>query len=301
MTRYFNRATGLLIFLVFIWGISWSIYKVALDYTPPILFAGARSLLGGLFLAIVLVPTWKRIKWSENWKAYVISASLNAVLFYGLQTVGLEYLPGGLFSVLVYFQPVLIGIFAWLWLGEKMTVFKILGLLLGFLGILVISADSLSGAISVTGIILGLLAALSWALGVIYVKKVSHRVDSMWMVALQFLIGGIVLVAGGSTVENWTDITWNATYLFGLGFGSTFGIPVAFVIYFHLMNNGEASKVAAFTFLVPLIAVVTGTVFMQEAVTATLAIGLVLIVLSIYLVNHQVGKSSNLIPSDKKM
>lgn len=301
MTRYFNRATGLLIFLVFIWGISWSIYKVALDYTPPILFAGARSLLGGLFLAIVLVPTWKRIKWSENWKAYVISASLNAVLFYGLQTVGLEYLPGGLFSVLVYFQPVLIGIFAWLWLGEKMTVFKILGLLLGFLGILVISADSLSGTISVTGIILGLLAALSWALGVIYVKKVSHRVDSMWMVALQFLIGGIVLVAGGSTVENWTDITWNATYLFGLGFGSTFGIPVAFVIYFHLMNNGEASKVAAFTFLVPLIAVVTGTVFMQEAVTATLAIGLVLIVLSIYLVNHQVGKSSNLIPSDKKM
>lgn len=298
MAKYLNRATGLLVLLVFIWGISWSIYKAALDFTPPILFAGARSLIGGLLLALVLLPVWKRIKWRENWPAYSISALLNAVLFYGLQTAGLNYLPGGLFSVLVYFQPVLIGIFAWLWLGEKMTVFKITGLFLGFLGILVISADSLSGTLSVTGIILGLLAALSWALGVIYVKKVSLRIDSMWMVALQFIIGGIILITAGSFTENWTEITWNATYLFGLGFGSTFGIPVAFVIYFHLMNNGEASKVAAFTFLVPLIAVLTGTVFMHEPVTATLVIGLLLIVLSIYLVNRQKPPIKRLISSD---
>lgn len=120
----------------------------------------------------------------------------------------------------------------------------------------------------------------------------------MWMVALQFIIGGIILITAGSFTENWTEITWNATYLFGLGFGSTFGIPVAFVIYFHLMNNGEASKVAAFTFLVPLIAVLTGTVFMHEPVTATLVIGLLLIVLSIYLVNRQKPPIKRLISSD---
>lgn len=287
MKKYFTRSMGLLLFLVIIWGLSWSIYKMALDYTPPILFAGMRSLLGGALLALVLWPTWKRIKWRENWKAYSISALLNAVLFYGLQTAGLQYLPGGLFSVVVYFQPVLIGIFAWLWLGEKMTFFKISGLLLGFLGILVISADSLTGTISMTGLLMALLAALSWALGVIYVKKIGTRVDSMWMVALQFVIGGAVLMAVGSVFENGADITWNIQYLLSLGFGATFGVPIAFVIYFHLMNHGEASKVAAFTFLVPLIAVLAGAVFMDEDVTGTLAAGLVLIVLSIYLVNRR--------------
>lgn len=287
MKKYFTRSTGLLLFLVVIWGLSWSIYKMALDFTPPILFAGMRSFAGGLLLALVLLPTWKRIKWRKNWKAYAISALLNAVLFYGLQTAGLEYLPGGLFSVVVYFQPVLIGIFAWLWLGEKMTVFKISGLLLGFTGILVISADSLNGAISMTGLVMAVLAALSWALGVIYVKKKGDSVDSMWMVALQFLIGGSVLMAGGSAFENWSDITWNLEYLIGFGFGATFGVPIAFVIYFHLMNHGEASKVAAFTFLVPLVAVLAGAVFMDEAITDTLAAGLVLIVLSIYLVNRR--------------
>lgn len=287
MSRYFNRATFLLVFLVLIWGVSWSIYKMALDYTPPILFAGARSFLGGLLLAIVLLPAWKRIKWRENWPAYCISALFNAVLFYGLQTAGLEYLPGGLFSVVVYCQPVLIGIFAWLWLGENMTILKFSGLLVGFFGILAISADSLTGTISMVGIIMALAAALSWALGVIYVKKVGTRVDSMWMVSMQFLIGGAVLLAIGSFFEDGSEIMWNLPYFIGLGFGATLGVPIAFVIYFHLMNNGEASKVAAFTFLVPLIAVLAGAVFMDEEVTNTLAVGLCLIILSIYLVNKR--------------
>jgi drug/metabolite transporter (DMT)-like permease len=287
MEKLFTRAMGLLLLLVLIWGASWSIYKVALEFTPPILFAGMRSLLGGLLLAIVLFPSREKIRWRKNWRAYCISALLNAFLFYGLQTAGLEYLPGGLFSVLVYFQPVLIGLFAWLWLGEKMTLLKISGLLAGFFGIVVISADSLSGTLSITGIVLALLAALTWALGVVYVKKVSGTVDSLWMVALQFVIGGAALTVAGSVTERWSDIAWNLPYAIGLGFGATLGVPIAFVIYFHLINRGEASKVAAFTFLVPLIAVIVGTLFMHEPVTYTLTIGLVLIVASIYLVNRQ--------------
>lgn len=146
---------------------------------------------------------------------------------------------------------------------------------------------------------MALLAALSWALGVIYVKKVGRQVDSMWMVALQFIIGGAVLLAGGSVVESWSDITWNWPYWAGLLFGATFGVPIAFVIYFFLMNKGEASKVAAFTFLVPLVAVLTGTVFLDEPVTVTLAIGLVLIILSIYLVNRRPRHAEALV-SEKK-
>ncbi|WP_152396436.1 DMT family transporter [Paenibacillus guangzhouensis] len=273
-------------FLVLIWGLSWSIYKVTLHYTPPILFAGMRSLFGGLLLAICLLPTWRKLQWRENWSRYVISGLLNAAFFYGLQTVGLIYLPGGLFSVLVYFQPVLIGLFAWMWLGERMSLIKVAGLLIGFIGIIAVSSGSFTGQVSFVGVTLALLAAISWALGVIYVKKESGKVDSMWMVAFQFILGGGLLTVIGSGVESWSSITWNSTYLLGLGFGSTLGIPIAFVIYFHLMNTGEASKVASFTFLVPLIAVLTGTLFLHEPFTYSLLLGLVLIVVSIYCVNY---------------
>ncbi|WP_312112865.1 DMT family transporter [Brevibacillus reuszeri] len=287
MGRFSIKTTIAIASLVFIWGISWSIYKMALAYTPPILFAGMRSLIGGVLLALCLMPKWKKINWRENWPKYSISAVLNTLLFYGIQTVGLNYLPGGLFSVLVYFQPILIGLLAWMWLGERMTWIKITGLTLGFLGIVSVSADGFTGQVSTIGVILGLLTALAWALGVIYVKKESGKVDSLWMVAIQNILGGAVLTVMGAGLENWSDIVWNTQYLIGLGYGSTFGVPIAIAIYFGLVNAGEASKVAAFTFLVPLIAVITGTIFMDEPITYTLLAGLVLIVVSIYLVNYQ--------------
>ncbi|MGZ9583615.1 DMT family transporter [Paenibacillus marinisediminis] len=272
--------------LVLIWGLSWPIYKVALDYTPPILFAGMRSLFGGLLLSLFLIPHWDKLKWRENWFRYVISALFNAVLFYGLQSIGLLYLPGGLFSVIVYFQPVLIGLFAWMWLGERMSVIKLAGLIVGFLGIMTVSSNGITGEISFIGVILALLTALSWALGVIYVKKESAKVDPMWMVAFQFLIGGAILTGIGTGAESWSDIVWNSSYLLGLGFGATLGIPIAFVIYYKLVSTGEASKVASFTFLVPLIAVLTSTIFLDEPFTYTLLLGLILIIISIYFVNY---------------
>ena len=82
----------LLLFLIFVWGASWPIYKLALPYTPPILFAGMRATIGGLLLAVTLFNISDKINWRENWRFYCISALLNTTLFFGIQTVGLKLL-----------------------------------------------------------------------------------------------------------------------------------------------------------------------------------------------------------------
>ncbi|WP_084544053.1 DMT family transporter [Paenisporosarcina indica] len=283
----FTKSTAALLSLIVIWGVSWPIYKLAVAYTPPLLFAGLRAMLGGLLLAAIIFGMRDKLNWRKNWMKYGISAFFNTILFFGLHTIGLIYLPGGLFSVLVYFQPVLLGLFAWIWLGENMTSIKMIGLIIGFLGIVVVSVDGLIEHISAIGVVLGLLTALFWAIGVIYVKKVSVDVDSFWMVAMQFTIGGVVLLAFGSFFESWSAIEWNAIFLFGLGWGATMGIPVAYVIYYKLVNSGDASKVGSYTFLVPVIAVYVSTVFLNEPVTFTLLTGLLLVVISIFLVNYR--------------
>lgn len=293
MGKFSTKTFFMIAGLVLIWGLCWPIYKLALAYTPPILFSGMRALFGGLMLLVFLIPSWQKMKWRQNWSVYCISALFNTILFFGLQTIGLMYMPGGLFSVLVYAQPVLIGVFGWLLLGERMSVIKVAGLVIGFLGVIAVSAGSLSGKISAIGVILALLTAISWAIGVIYVKRVGHRVDSMWLVCLQCVIGGLVLSALGSAMESWSSIVWNGTYLTGLIYGSVFGVPLAFIMYFKLVNAGEASKVASFTFLVPLIAVLVGTVFLGEPFTYSLLTGLIFIVLSIYFVNYT-GKKRKL-------
>ncbi|MDQ0046666.1 DMT family transporter [Paenibacillus polymyxa] len=273
--------------LVVLWGISWPIYKVALEFTPPLLFAGLRTLLGGLLLGVILVPRWNRIRWKENWRVYAISGIFNVVLFYGLQTVGLMYVPSGLFSVLVYLQPVLVGIFAWMWLGEAMSRLKVLGLVIGFLGVAAVSVGGFSGHVAVAGVILAIITAVSWALGTVYVKKVNQRVDSLWLVAFQCTLGGIVLTGAGTVTESWSDIVWNVPYVSGLIFGTVLGISLSWLLYFTLVNSGDASKVASYTFLVPVISVFVSSLVLGEAITAFLLIGLILIGLSIYLVNRR--------------
>lgn len=283
----FTKSTAALISLIVIWGVSWPIYKLAVSYTPPLLFAGLRALLGGLLLTAIIIKMRNKLNWRNNWSKYCISAFFNTILFFGLHTIGLIYLPGGLFSVLVYFQPVLLGLFAWIWLGENMTTIKMIGLIIGFLGIVIVSVDGLIVHISAIGVILGLLTALFWAIGVLYVKKVSVDVDAFWMVAMQFTIGGLVLLVFGSFFESWSAIEWNSIFLFGMGWGATMGIPVAYVIYYKLVNSGEASKVGSYTFLVPVIAVYVSTVFLKEPITFTLLTGLGLVVISICLVNYR--------------
>ncbi|MGR6761082.1 DMT family transporter [Paenibacillus polymyxa] len=274
--------------LVVLWGISWPIYKIALEYTPPLLFAGLRTLLGGLLLGAILAPRWNRIRWKENWRVYAISGIFNVVLFYGLQTVGLMYVPSGLFSVLVYLQPVLVGIFAWMWLGESMSKLKVIGLIIGFLGVAAVSVGGFSGHVAIAGVIIAIITAVSWALGTVYVKKVNQRVDSLWLVAFQCTLGGIVLTGAGSVTESWSDIVWNVPYVSGLVFGTVLGISLSWLLYFTLVNSGDASKVASYTFLVPVISVFVSSMLLHESITAFLLIGLVLIGFSIYLVNRRV-------------
>ncbi|WP_424766893.1 DMT family transporter [Paenibacillus sp. sgz302251] len=283
----------LILFLVFVWGVNWPLSKFALSYMPPVLFSGTRTLLGGLLLLCIAIPRFRQLHFSRTWAIYLISALFNVVLYYGLQTIGLHHLPAGLFSAIVFLQPVLVGIFSWMWLGESMNGLKITGLFLGFSGVGIISsgAGGLSGHISVVGILLALGSALSWALGTIYVKKTSSRVDPIWLVTLQLIVGGLFMTAVGSSVESWSDVSWKPVFVLSLIFISVFVIAIGWLVFYKLIDSGEASKISSYTFLIPLVAILTGTLFLNEPFTLTLLIGLVFIIASIYFVNRKTMQS----------
>ncbi|MGX9135868.1 DMT family transporter [Rummeliibacillus sp. JY-2-4R] len=272
--------------VILIWSLCWPIYKVGLNYTPPLLFSGMRSFLGGLLLALFLLPQWRKIQWNKCWYIYIIVGLFNTVIFQGLQTVGLQFLPSGLYSVIVYLQPVLVVLLAWLWLKESLTRTKIIGMLLGFLGVVVVSIESFTGNISLLGVILALITSIGWALGVIYVRKTAALVHGLWLVALQNLIGGGFLTVSGLITEDFSSIEWNIPYISCLIYGCIFGVTCATALYFKLMGSGDASKVGAATFLVPLLAVAIGTIVLGEPFTWSLVIGLLLILISIYTMNR---------------
>lgn len=295
-TGILSKNTYALFALILIWGASYPIYKVALMYTPPLLFAGMRSLIGGVLLAIFLTVwnnnTLKYIKWKKNWKKYCLSALFNTILFFGLQTVGLVYISSGLLTIFIYFQPVLLSIFAWYWLDEDFHLTKFIGLMIGFLGIIIVSIESFSDKVSLIGSILGLLTAFFWALGTCYVKKVRNEINTFWMIAIQNIIGGAVLIGVGHFSESWSDILWKMPYVLGLSYGAILAIPIAYIIYYQLFNSGDANKIGSSTFLIPIVAIFFGVIFLKESITMYIVIGLILVTASVYFVNKE-NKSEN--------
>ena len=279
------RTAGMLAFLIIVWGFNWPLSKIALNYAPPLLFAGIRTVIGGVLLILIALPRYKQLRFRQNWGVYLLSALVNIVLFYGLQTVGLGYIPSGLFSSIVFLQPVLLGLISWLWFGEAMYGLKVIGLILGFIGVAAISAGALSAHVSTIGILLALGTSVSWALGTALIKKVGPRVDAVWLVAVQLTLGGLFLTGTGSVTESWGSIHWNGAFLANLLFISIFVIAFGWLAYFTLMGEGEASKVASFTFLIPVVSISASAVLMGEHITVNLIIGLLMILLSIVFVN----------------
>ncbi|GAA4876106.1 DMT family transporter [Paenibacillus vulneris] len=286
------QQTVLIIALVFLWGLSFPINKMVLQYTPPMLFAGMRTLAGGVLLVLLLIRKMSQIQWKQNWRIYIISALLNVVLFFGLQTFGLKLMSSGLFSVLVYLQPILVALFAWIWLGENMSLYKAIGLVLGIAGVAVISMRGETGPISAIGVLLGIGTSISWALGTVYVKKVSALMNVMWLAALQCMIGGLILIILGFLLEPWSAIQWNPIYWAGMGYSSILGVAGSWILYFSLVNSGEAGVVTSYTFLVPIVSVLAGMAFLHESFTFYLLLGLLFIGTSIFLVNFKPKSAS---------
>ena len=274
--------------LVLFWGSSFAVVKVGLEYSPPVLFAGFRCLIGGLAMMLAAFLWGGNPNLRRDLPVFSLLALFNVVLFIGLQTYAIMYLPSGSAAVLVYLQPILVGLLAWPILGETLTAAKVCGLLLGFSGIVAVSAGSISGAaLSPTGVVLGAASALSWALGTVYFKKYEARVSTLWAVAVPFLAGGMTLTAFGLFVEPWGRVSWNSPFVASLLYSGLVGISLAWVIWFALVRAGEASRVASYIFVVPLTAVLIGVVFLDESLGYTLVVGAAFVVCGIYLVNRE--------------
>ena len=287
-------------FLVVVWGSSFPAIKVGLDHAPPLLFAGLRTLLGGVFIAAAAAVWGKDASPGRGMSGVLgmlgvlaVATALNVVFFIGFQTLAVMRLPSGSAAVLIYLQPILTGLLAWAFLGEALTPLKSVGLLLGFAGVVAVSSGSLSGGLSPVGVLLGVVSALSWAGGTVYFKRQQDGGSTRWFVAFMFLCGGLVLTLCGLAADPLSEISWSTGFAASLLYTSFAGIAMAWVLWLRLVSAGEASRVSAYIFFVPLVSVALGAVFLGEELSYSLILGAALIVTGIYLVNRRrAGKAS---------
>ena len=275
--------------VVVAWGSTFTATEVALESAPPILFSGMRCLAGG---AVVGVIAWSQLGSPDlrrTWRIHSVLAWWSVTAFIGLQTLALTLMTSGQSAVLIYLQPLLVAVIAWRRLGESIEATQAVGLSLGFLGIGVISTGFPSDRASSLGAGFAVAGAAAWAVGTVAFRRHHDDVDPLWAVAIPFLVGGLALTLLGALAEG-TDITWTPRLVGALGYASLVGTSLAWWLWLQLLSAGEVNPTAAYVFLVPVVAVLSGAVLLGEAVGPGLAVGGGLVVLGVLLVNRrQIG------------
>lgn len=281
-----GRTLAAFALLILFWGSTFSAVKIGLSDAPPMLFAGMRGIIGGAVVALIALVWGGSPDLRRCWPVYALLMLFNVVLFLGLQTVAIMYLPSGVAAVLIYLQPILTGLLSWMFLGEPLGPAKLSGLLLGFCGIVAVSVGSFSGDVSGAGIIFAAASGVAWSVGTVYFKRTQDRTPMLWAIALSFLTGGFLITATGLLVESFTEIAWSGTFVTSLLYSAVIGTALAWLLWLGLVRAGEASRVAAYVFFVPLASIAMGHIILDEPLSPSLLVGTGLVISGIYLVNR---------------
>ncbi len=275
-------------FLCLIWGSTWLAIKIGLEGSPPFLGAGFRFAIAAAFLFALSVFTGgldPEIR--RKWRGVVFAAFVIYPIPYGLVYWGSQYIESGMAAVLFAVMPFFVAILAHARIqGEKLTVLKILGMLLGFGGILVIFADNLGarGSLGIIGMVAVSGSAFFSAVGTVYSKKHFHEIDPISLTAFQSMIGAIVLTAVGLAFESLTAYRFDARTLGSLLYLGILGTAATFTLYFYVLKRMEATKLATIAFITPVVAMILGIALRGERFDFASVVGSFMVIAGVFIV-----------------
>jgi len=286
-----NLLPSLLIALLcLIWGSTWLGIKVGLEDSPPFLSAGFRFLIATIFLYI-----WAKsrgIRFS-NYRGQILKILIPGFflyyLAYSLVYWGEQYINSGLTAVLFATFPFFVAIFATLLLKEeKLTGIKLLGILTGFCGIIIIFWDSLSftGENVSAGMIGIILSAICSAYASVRVKRDLYSVEPIVISTYQMGLGTLFLLGSGFLLESLIDFKFTYKSIGALLYLSFFGSALAFMAYYWLLKKIEVTKLSLIAFITPVVALILGWLILGETVTGYLLLGTILVIIGIWLVTR---------------
>jgi len=293
---------GLILALAVIWGGSFFFNAIALTALPPFTIVAVRTALGGAFLAVAVLATGSAFPRTRSvWLAFLTMGFFNNVIPFSLIAFGQQSIPSGLASILNATTPIFTVIIAHLFTrDERMTPARVVGVLLGFAGIVVmIGPDAL---VEATGHVVAELAVLaacvSYAVSAVFARRFSRLGQPPMVTAAgQFAAAALVMVPLALVVDQpWTlpmpgAGVWGA--LLGLSGLASF---VAYILYYRILATAGAVNLMLVTFLIPISAILLGAVLLHERLSLNHYLGMAIVGLGLGAIDGRVFRLFRRVP-----
>lgn len=266
------------------WGLAFVFIRVAVQPLGAFVLVELRALLGCLVLLLYASMSGVAIDWRRNWRKFVIFGALGSAFPFTLIALAQTVLSASFAVVLVTMAPLFSALIAAFWLGDRMTVRKTGGLLLGLVGVAFLTGfkpDS-AGAAPPWAVALALATAALYGVAGVYSKRnlagiapLAAAAGSQLGAALLLLPLALVFPPNAApSLVQWLNVAALAV----------FSSALAFILYFRLIDSIGPVKTASVNYLTPLFGVAGGVLVLGEPLTANLLIGLAMILAGVTLV-----------------
>jgi drug/metabolite transporter (DMT)-like permease len=284
----FNWLPLIIALFCLLWSFAFIAGKIGVTYCPPLILLAARFTLAGLF--ILGVTAFQRDAWQLTWRDVAVFAGLgvaNNALYLGLGYTGLQSVSAGLGGLIVSANPIFTAALAALFLGERLTARKVLGLLLGIAGVTFIVWHRMSvGTDSLHGVLFTLASLASIVAGTILFKLFAPK-GSLWIGnGIQNMAGGLVLIPVALTFADVNAIQPNMQLLGAFAFLVLGGSVLAYALWFYLLKTCGATEASAYHFIMPPLGILFAFLVLGEHVAFRDLLGIVPVALGIYLVTR---------------
>ena len=278
-----------------VWGTSWIASRMAVQKVPALEVAAIRQGIAGLcFTGFFLikgekVPSFKEIIWMAG-MAILLFVSAN-----GLATVGIKYVSSGLGALIAALYPLSVVLIERIFYKNiKITFYTFSGITLGIVGIAFVFYENAFHHHAegyIIGIVFSLIAMLSWSVGTIFIARRKSTINPYFATGWQMLFGSTMLFVIAGLTGNWIPIqeisfsAWKAiAYLVSMG------SILAFVAFIYTMKHLEPSIAALYAYINPIVAILIGSVLVNEVITLNIIIGTIITLLGVYIVNQSLKK-----------
>jgi drug/metabolite transporter (DMT)-like permease len=262
-----------LVALAALWGGSFLFMRVAVPAFGPVALVFLRVAGAALLLVPVLAARGELAALRKHWRPIAVVGLTNSALPFLCFAYAALSITAGLSAIFNSATPLFAAIVAWLWLGDRMTPLRVLGLAIGFAGVVWIGwdkADFRPGG-SAWAIAACLLAAMSYGVSPSLTKRHLSGVPPLAVAAGSQVAAALVLAVPAALF--WPALAPSSHAWLMAGLLAIFGTGVAYILYFRLIANAGPSNAVAVTYLVPLFAVLWGGLFLAERLTLPVVLG----------------------------
>lgn len=282
-----------LVIVGIVWGTTYLGIRVAVESIPPWFITSIRQGIAALIVLGILIYK-KQLSWIgwNNLKFQLIPSLLMIVIANGFTTIAEQSLPSGLTSIMSALSPVIIFIGGILFGIEKPNLKGIIGVLLGFLGVVFIFRNGLEDILDPnykTGMLFLSIAIMSWSAGTVYSKKHTHKSNNIALnLFYQFSISSLIQFVLAFIFSSNSDVnTWSLRSISAVVYLAVFGSVLAFFCYHYALKKVTAVQVSILNYVNTIIAVFLGWLLLDEVITFDFIIATALIILGVFIINYK--------------